>query len=215
MLDFLIIALVGMTAAVLAVLFKWNRVLKRRLNLLAQTCKDTQSRNRTILESVDDAFILYDPEADVITDFNPILSEMFGYSPDEISERKLQILYNGAEPYSFKDGLARHQKAWSDTPQVFEWLTRDRSGQDLWVEVRVKSVFLPERKCLLFLIKNITERKTTETRLYRLINIVEQIGEGVATADLNGIITYANQAWSDMHGYSPPDPSGQASRHFS
>jgi len=56
---------------------------------------------------------------------------------------------------------------------------------------------------LLIFIRKITERKKTEDRLYRLINIVGQIGEGVATADLNGIITYVNQAWADMHGYSP------------
>lgn len=35
-----------------------------------------------------------------------------------------------------------------------------------------------------------------------LASIVEQAAEGIALTDLNGIVTFANKAWVEMHGYT-------------
>ena len=40
-----------------------------------------------------------------------------------------------------------------------------------------------------------------EAELVHLATIAEQASEGIATADMEGVIQYVNQAWSDMHGY--------------
>ncbi len=47
----------------------------------------------------------------------------------------------------------------------------------------------------------ISERKQVEEKLRRLAMIAEQAYEGIAFADLEGVIQFANQAWAQMHGY--------------
>jgi len=56
---------------------------------------------------------------------------------------------------------------------------------------------------------DITERKRNEEEMTRLAVITEQAAEGIAVANLDGIITYANNAWASMHGYTPEEIIGK------
>jgi len=47
---------------------------------------------------------------------------------------------------------------------------------------------------------DITERKETELRLNNLSVAVEQAADGIAIADMEGIIRYVNRPWAEMHG---------------
>jgi len=60
------------------------------------------------------------------------------------------------------------------------------------------------RKAAVFFV-DITERKKTEEKIRNLSAIVEQSIEGIIIIDLQGIITYANDAWYHMHGYTKDD----------
>jgi PAS domain S-box-containing protein len=60
------------------------------------------------------------------------------------------------------------------------------------------------RKAAVFF-SDITARKKTEEKIRNLSSIVEQSIEGIIIADLQGIITYANDAWYHMHGYTKED----------
>ncbi len=50
--------------------------------------------------------------------------------------------------------------------------------------------------------KNRNDRDQAEERLRLLSSMVEQSTAGMATADLDGTLTYVNTAWCEMHGYS-------------
>ena len=50
-------------------------------------------------------------------------------------------------------------------------------------------------------ILDITERKRLEEKMRGLATITEQAAEGIAVANLEGIIEFANHAWAAMHGY--------------
>jgi len=51
----------------------------------------------------------------------------------------------------------------------------------------------------------IAERKQVERKNRRLAMIAEQAGEGIAVADLNGILQFINASWVNMHGYETAD----------
>jgi two-component system, sensor histidine kinase and response regulator len=53
--------------------------------------------------------------------------------------------------------------------------------------------------------EEINERKQMERQNRRLAMIAEQAGEGIAMADLNGILQFANASWANMHGYETVD----------
>ena len=181
----------------------WNLKLRRGINRDARKHGQHENRFKKVYDAVGDAIILYDPQTDKIVDFNPALCDIFGYKSEEIYYLNIELLFSNDPPYSFDDAQSKIKAALDGIFQVFEWLATDHSGQKLWVEISIKKIFLSGKPQLLIFVRKITERKKTEDRLYRLINIVDQIGEGVAIADLNEIITYVNQAWADMHGYSP------------
>lgn len=48
---------------------------------------------------------------------------------------------------------------------------------------------------------NITERKKAEKELEKLSSVVKQSFEGIAIADMEGKLIFANRAWVQMHGY--------------
>lgn len=50
-------------------------------------------------------------------------------------------------------------------------------------------------------VRDITEQKRAQKDLHILSATVQQSTEGIAIADLDGQITYANDAWAVMHGY--------------
>ena len=51
------------------------------------------------------------------------------------------------------------------------------------------------------IVKDITERKRAEEEIKMLSSVVEQSAEGMAIADLDGNLTFVNNAWCRMHGY--------------
>ena len=181
----------------------WTLKLRRRIHQDSKKYLLHENRFEKVYEAADDAIVLYDPETEKIVDFNPALCDIFGYKPEEIYYLNIELLFSNAPPYAFDDAQPKINAALDGSPQVFEWQSTNHSGDKLWIEISIKKIFISAKPRLVIVVRKITERKKIEERLHRLINIVDQIGEGVATADLNGIITYANQAWADIHGYSP------------
>ncbi len=181
----------------------WGLSLKKRLQRLSDANRHGANRFKIIFDSANDAILLYNPEADTIVDFNPVLCNLFGFTPEDIGRLNLYSLFSGDPPYSIKEVQARNDAALQGLPQVFEWLTADRSGKKMWIEISLKRIIFSAKPHLLFFIREISERKNTEQRLYRLIHIVDQIGEGVVTTDLDGTVTYVNPSWAQMHGYTP------------
>lgn len=56
---------------------------------------------------------------------------------------------------------------------------------------------------------DVTERVRTQTDLLRLRAAVDQAHDGLAIADMEGRLQFANSAWAKMHGYAPDELRGQ------
>ncbi len=193
----------------LALLLFWNHKLRRKLVSEAGKSEAQGNVYKKIFNATDEAVILYDPVTEKIIDFNETLCTIFGYQPEDIYYLNIELLFSNIHPYALEDARPIIKNAMDGTSQVVEWLTTDHFGKKRWVEIRIKKIFLSGQSRLLIFVRDISKRKKTEERLYRFINIVDQIGEGVAAADLNGTIIYVNQAWADMHGYAPKTLIGQ------
>jgi len=201
--NFPLIIFILICVILLLLLCAWNFKLRQRLRRDFKKNRQHENRFKKIYDAADVAILLYDPETKKIDDFNSAICDIFGYTSEEIYYLNIEFLFSGDPPYSFADAQSKIKAAIEGSAQVFEWQTTNHASEKFWVEISIKKTFFSGKLRLLIFVRKITEIKKTEERLYRLINIVDNIGEGVATADLNGIITYANQAWADMHGYSP------------
>ncbi len=56
---------------------------------------------------------------------------------------------------------------------------------------------------------DITDIKKAEVEIRRLVKVVEQASNGIAIADLDGFIQYANKSWVEMHGYGSESLVGE------
>ncbi len=54
-----------------------------------------------------------------------------------------------------------------------------------------------------------TKKPMASVKAEWLSHIAEQLGEGIAVADLKGRLVFVNQAWAKMHGYSVPELVGR------
>jgi PAS domain S-box-containing protein len=66
---------------------------------------------------------------------------------------------------------------------------KDAAGEDFYVA----------------LMQDITKRKQAEENIRFLSSMVEQSSEGMAIANLGGVLLFVNQAWARMHGYESTD----------
>ena len=198
----LLIILLSISMVLLVLTLVRNRHLRTEFRRASIENRQSENRFKEIFEAVDDAMLVYSPENERIIDFNPAVCDLFGYSPEEIHHLNMGMLFSGDPPYSLADGQPKLSAALNGQPKVFEWETRDASGSKLPVELHIRGIIPDEHPLLVIVVRKIAKQKQMEARLSRFINIIGQIGEGVATADLNGTITYANQAWADMHGYA-------------
>lgn len=136
---------------------------------------------------------------------NQALLNMLGY-PDfrELAERNLET--SGYEPaYSrtrFIDEIEREGRVigWESA-----WLRKD--GSILHVRESARAIRDEEGNTVYYegTVEDITQRRKAEERLQLLSSIVEQSNEGIALTNLDGEVTFVNQAFSKMHGYSPDE----------
>jgi PAS domain S-box-containing protein len=207
-------AALGVAIIMLLLMVTAHLRLRRRFKRWISDSRRAENRYKTIFEAANDAVIVYDPALDKIVNFNAALCDIFGYTPDDAARLSLETIYANSPIHSTAEAFQKQKAALDGFPQIFEWMTTDKSGNKIWVEFSMKHLALSDKAHLLIFIRKITERKKTEERLYRLIHIVDQIGEGVAAADLNGAITYVNQAWADMHGHPPASLIGKSMHVF-
>ncbi|MBD3418956.1 MAG: PAS domain S-box protein [Chitinivibrionales bacterium] len=59
------------------------------------------------------------------------------------------------------------------------------------------------------LFEDVTEKRKAREHIDKLQRAINQSGEGIAIADTEGIITYANHAWAHMHGYTAVELPGK------
>lgn len=91
-------------------------------------------------------------------------------------------------------------------------------GAIRWVRAEVPEVKEFSRSgevvSLIGTVQDITERKLNENSLLRLKAAMEQSVDGIAVADLDGVVEFVNPAWATMHGYCAEELAGASLRSF-
>jgi PAS domain S-box-containing protein len=90
----------------------------------------------------------------------------------------------------------------------YEIITED--GKTVPVETSVTVMKNTDGKAtgLVAITKDITERKKAEAQIRELSSVVEQSIDGIAIGDLEPKLTYVNDAFARIHGYSPAEMVG-------
>ncbi len=87
---------------------------------------------------------------------------MFGYTRLEALDLNVGDISSCESPYTQQVALERIRKAGEQGHQVFEWKGKHKSGRLFWVEVNLKQAKIMEKKRVLAVIRDVTERKRAE-----------------------------------------------------
>lgn len=152
------------TAVMLHALIRSN---DRRQARQQELLRDGEAWFRTIFDSINDAVFIHDPQSGEILDVNARMLALFGYTRQEALALHVRDLSSGRPPFTQDEALSRLHKARDEGAQVFEWLSKDRSGRFFWTEVAMRSATLGGRERILVLVRDISARKAVEGELVR------------------------------------------------
>ncbi|MHC4443392.1 MAG: PAS domain-containing sensor histidine kinase [Planctomycetota bacterium] len=154
----------------------------------------SEANYRTIFDEVNDTIVVHDPQTGAVLDTNRKAHEMFGYTREEFRQLRVNDFSLGEPPYTQNEALQLIHKAAKGEPQLFEWLCKDRSGRQFWVEVNLKCAVIGGLDRVMAVVRDITERKRDEKKIGYLAKFPSENPNPVLRIAGNGQLLYANPA---------------------
>lgn len=139
-----------------------------------------QQRFRTIFNSVNDAIFVHDADSGAIIDANQRVTELYGYTLEQLCQINIEHLSAGTPPYTQQGAVSYMQRAAAGEPQTFEWQARHRNGHLFWVEVNMRAATVDNRKRILVSVREIGARKKNEEKMRRLNWALSALSRGNA-----------------------------------
>jgi len=202
-----------------AQLTKVNQELRREVverRQAEEAARESESAYREVFNSVNDMIVIHDIETGRPVDVNNKVIDAFGWSRGEYVRLKVEDWSYGKSPFSQKEAMERIREAAKGTPQLFEWLCKDKNGRLFWVEANLKLANIRGTGCVLAAVRDIGERKRMEETLReseeRFQQVAEHALEWIWEVDAHGLYTYASPALGKILGYAPEELVGK--KHF-
>jgi PAS domain S-box-containing protein len=203
-----------------------NRV-SLELTAQHQALTDSEIRKSAILEAALDCFITIN-DAGEIVDFNAAAERTFGYLADEVRGVSMsEVIVPPELRRSHEQGM-RHYLATGVGPilrQRIEITGIRRNGERFPIEIAVVPFEAEGRQYFAGFIRDITEHKVLEAEQVRINGLLKKSIDEleyqkfaldehsiVSIADASGSITYANEKFSEISGYSQQELLGQNHR---
>lgn len=133
---------------------------QRRMEIALQ---EMVEQYRVLFEAAEDGILLM--RGDQFVDCNPAALRLFGCQEDELLGTTPWAWSPPTQPdgrSSVEKGLAYIAAAMAGLPQRFEWVHQRKDGSLFDAEVQLKAVDLAGERCLLALVRDISERKRAE-----------------------------------------------------
>ncbi len=137
-----------------------NEIVERRR--IETALRHSETRYRTIIDSVNEAIFIHEPDTGVILDINQRATELFGYTRESLLNQDIGTLSANTPPYTAADGIHWIRRAMTGTPQAFEWHSRARDGRLFWTDVNIRHMLLDGQMRILVTIRDSSARKQAE-----------------------------------------------------
>jgi PAS domain S-box-containing protein len=173
---------------------------------MEQSLRASELSYRRLFEAARDGILLLDVDTGRITDVNPFLVELLGFSHDEIVGKTVGELSPFKDVVSNQAMLERLQKDGYVRYENLPLETRD--GRKKAVEFVSNIYQAGDKKVIQCNVRDITERKQAELALIRLGAIVDSSDDAIIGKDLNSSITSWNKGAEKIFGYTAGEMVG-------
>jgi PAS domain S-box-containing protein len=181
-----------------------------RTRTMEQALRASELSYRRLFEAAQDGILILDVETGRITDVNPFLFNLLGFSRDEMIGKTVGELSPFKDIEENKVMLSRLQKdgyvRYEDLPME----TRD--GRKIAVEFVCNVYQAGDLQVIQCNIRDITKRKLAEANSNLLAAIVQSSDDAIVGKDLDGLITSWNRGAENIFGYPAGEMVGTSIR---
>lgn len=131
-----------------------------------------------IYNSTTEAILLYDLKTGLLVDVNESAVYMFGYNEkDELINNSLSIILSNTETYTQQEAEKRIKEAIEKHSIEFEWQCKTKSAELFWVDISIKKTIINNTETLIFVIRNIDQKKKQKQLLNEVHAKYQQLFE--------------------------------------
>jgi len=153
---------------------------------------------RTLFENSTDSVFINDPETGRIIDCNETACKNLQYSMEELLDRYV---------FDFEETI-RDKFSWDDhvkymmnkRNETMEGLHKRKDGSVFPVEVNLNILVIGQKKYMMAVVRDITERKRAEEELRIKAQLLDSASDLIYVHDMNGNFIYLNEAAYELRG---------------
>jgi len=169
---------------------------------------NSEIRYRRLFETSPDGILIVDAESGKISEANPLVLTLLGYTREEILGKNIWDLGVIRE-----NSLAEQAAAKLKTTGYIRYdnlPVKTKDGRDIAVELVSNTYDVETQKVIQYNIRDITERRRAEVEHGRLSAIVEGSDEAIIGKTLDGIIFSWNAGAERIYGYPAQEMIGRS-----
>ncbi|HET6555676.1 MAG TPA: PAS domain S-box protein, partial [Prolixibacteraceae bacterium] len=187
--------------------------------LTLEALSSSETHYRRLFESSMDGILIMNGETGMITDINPTLITMCGYSREQLLQES--IYENQFFKDLFADGSYLMEIQEKDYVRYDDVMLETLDGHKLYVEFVSNKYFVDKKKVIKCNLRNITERKLAELRLkdalveaQRFRQTLDHVPSHIYMKDLQSRYVYANKHTLELFDCSAKELAGCDDTHF-
>jgi len=180
-------------------------LLELKAKEAVQKLKESEERSRVILETSQLGVFIYKEKFLYVND---VFANMFGYTKEEIYEKKAWELMAGDKQKLIHKVVLRRLSGEKFPLNYNDTVIVRKDGVGVTCRVSTETIYYEGGYAGLGTLLDITDLLSTQERLKQLAQAMEQMDEMVRITDKEGYITYANEALTRHTGYKKSELIG-------
>lgn len=165
-----------------------------------ETLRESEMKFRSVVESANDAIILVNDSGNIIS-CNKGTQAIFGYTQEELLDKPLDFLISEQHRNNIRLGWfkltgSKH----SIIGRTVELRGLRKNGSEFPLELSLADWKIGEGAFYSGIIRDITERKRTEGKLYEINAALENAVDGISFLDMQGRYLSVNRAYASIFG---------------
>ena len=185
-----------------AVLVVLRNSLGRKRTVEDRERSDVQVRN--IIDTAMDGIISMNDDQNIVL-FNAAAESIFGWRAEQVIGQSIELLIPGhfrpqhrRDVQQFGQGLVQHRRMGTQRTVM----ALRASGEEFPIEASISHSTINDKKIYTAIVRDVTEAVRHRQEIERQAQILDQISDAVSVVDLQGRITYWNQAACRLYGWA-------------